>query len=405
MSDLMEPDPADSPINSDLHARYRVWKKNSPFLYNYVSTHSLLWPSLTVQFFPDLEGPKSDQKHAVEYVVQRLLLGTFTAGQAADSVSISQLPYYQNLSKDLNIDNVNYSHEKEEFELSTVPKRKLKAVQTIGHRGDVNRARYMPQNPDVLAASSSYGDLLVYDRTKHASFATDDVNKPQLSLVSDALVDIFAFDWNRQSEGVIVAGNIDGAVHVYDIQAQFTSKETSIHSKHAFSHASGINDVEWAPGHDSVFAVADEAGTTTLYDTRSAVAALSHILSQTAINSISFNPLQPSTFATGDSNGETRVWDLRNLENSLYTIKQHTDAVTQLKWHPTLHNVFGTSSNDKLVRLFDLGKDKDDGLVFVHGGHMLGVNDFDWSLHEPWMVASVANDNSLHVWQPAIEAV
>lgn len=401
MSNLTSPEPADSPIDSASQARYRVWKKNTPFLYDYVSTHSLLWPSLTVQFFPDLEGPKSDGKHAPEYVVQRLLLGTFTAGQAADSLSISQLSHYQDLANGLSSDKVNYNHEKEEFELSTVPKRKLTTVQTIGHHGDVNRARYMPQNPDVLAASSSHGDLLIYDRTKHASFATDDVTRPQVSLVSGSLVDIYAFDWNSQNEGVIVAGNVEGAVDVYDIQQQFTARDAGITSKHTYSHPSGINDVEWVPGHDSVFAVADEDRNAVLYDTRAGMSVLSHSSSLEAANSISFNRLQNSVFATGDSGGETRVWDLRNLQESLFSVHQHTDAITQLKWHPTLKSVFGTSSNDKLVRLYDLGRQEDSGLVFVHGGHMLGVNDFDWSLHEPWMVASVGNDNSLHVWQPS----
>lgn len=35
---------------------------------------------------------------------------------------------------------------------------------------------------------------------------------------------------------------------------------------------------------------------------------------------------------------------------------------------------------------------------------MLGVNDFDWSLHDDWLVATVGDDNSLHAWKPVIEA-
>jgi histone-binding protein RBBP4 len=32
---------------------YRIWKKNSPFLYDVVLTHALDWPSLTVQWLPE----------------------------------------------------------------------------------------------------------------------------------------------------------------------------------------------------------------------------------------------------------------------------------------------------------------------------------------------------------------
>lgn len=31
---------------------YKIWKKNTPFLYDLVVTHALEWPSLTVQWLP-----------------------------------------------------------------------------------------------------------------------------------------------------------------------------------------------------------------------------------------------------------------------------------------------------------------------------------------------------------------
>ncbi len=35
---------------------YKIWKRNSPFLYDLVITHALDWPSLTTQWFPDKES-------------------------------------------------------------------------------------------------------------------------------------------------------------------------------------------------------------------------------------------------------------------------------------------------------------------------------------------------------------
>jgi hypothetical protein len=31
---------------------YKVWKKNTPFLYDLVMAHALEWPSLTIQWLP-----------------------------------------------------------------------------------------------------------------------------------------------------------------------------------------------------------------------------------------------------------------------------------------------------------------------------------------------------------------
>uniref|UniRef100_A0A914VRT1 Histone-binding protein RBBP4 N-terminal domain-containing protein n=1 Tax=Plectus sambesii TaxID=2011161 RepID=A0A914VRT1_9BILA len=38
-----------------INEEYKIWKKNTPFLYDMVMTHALEWPSLTVQWLPDVQ--------------------------------------------------------------------------------------------------------------------------------------------------------------------------------------------------------------------------------------------------------------------------------------------------------------------------------------------------------------
>lgn len=38
-----------------INEEYKIWKKNAPHLYDIVVTHAFEWPSLTVQWFPDME--------------------------------------------------------------------------------------------------------------------------------------------------------------------------------------------------------------------------------------------------------------------------------------------------------------------------------------------------------------
>lgn len=275
-----------SPIDQQTEVNYRIWKKNAPFLYDYITTHSLLWPSLTVQFFPDLEKPlskdamldpfqdfkKADSngsKSENEASMQRILLGTFTLGQSTDSISILQLPYYTNLNKNLTIDKLDYNHEKEEFELTKIAKKKINVLQKINHWGDVNKLRYMPQNPDVIASSNNLGNLVIYDRTKHASFKNSligedtEINKPQLHLINEwnpSDADIFAIDWNKQKEGVIISANMEGNINLYDIKSKFTSKDvqTINESQHFGNSNIAINDIEWIPNHDSIITYVDD---------------------------------------------------------------------------------------------------------------------------------------------------
>ena len=49
-------------------------------------------------------------------------------------------------------------------------------------------------------------------------------------------------------------------------------------------------------------------------------------------------------------------------------------------------------------------EDMEDGppeLLFIHGGHTAKISDFSWNTNEPWLVASVAEDNIVQIWQMA----
>ena len=37
-----------------INEEYKIWKKNTPFLYDLVMTRALQWPSLTVQWLPEV---------------------------------------------------------------------------------------------------------------------------------------------------------------------------------------------------------------------------------------------------------------------------------------------------------------------------------------------------------------
>lgn len=56
-----------------VNEEYKIWKKNTPFLYDLVMTHALEWPSLTAQWLPDVTRPEGK-----DYTIHRLLLGTHT---------------------------------------------------------------------------------------------------------------------------------------------------------------------------------------------------------------------------------------------------------------------------------------------------------------------------------------
>lgn len=78
-----------------------------------------------------------------------------------------------------------YDDERGELGGHTIPPQpRIQIIQKINHAGEVNRARYMPQNPDLIATKAVTGEVLVFDRTKHSSEPErGGVCKPDIRLV------------------------------------------------------------------------------------------------------------------------------------------------------------------------------------------------------------------------------
>ena len=210
-------------------AQYKIWKKNTPFLYDLVLTHALEWPSLTLQWLPDVRKPTGK-----DYSVHKMILGTHTNDGDQNYLMIAEvrLPL-----EDTEIDARKYDDERGEAggfaggcctvdmrqrapavpllpsarrlsssgrargpsasshcraatavvpafvqsdgELTAyLPARvcahtgvsaKIEITQKINHEGEVNRARYMPQNPYLIATKSPASEVHVFDWSKHPS--------------------------------------------------------------------------------------------------------------------------------------------------------------------------------------------------------------------------------------------
>jgi hypothetical protein len=72
--------------NRILNEEYKIWKKNTPFLYDVVMTHALEWPSLTTQWLPDVV--RSDSR---ECSIHKILLGTHTSDSEPNYLMVADV--------------------------------------------------------------------------------------------------------------------------------------------------------------------------------------------------------------------------------------------------------------------------------------------------------------------------
>ena len=129
-----------------------------------VITQALEWPTLTVQWFPDKEvlADKGYTRH-------RLLLGTHTSGQDNNYLQFATVNLPTSEGDAPGLDMKEYDEEKGEIGSYSSTSARIQVTQRINHDGEVNRARYCPQNCDLIATRAVSGLTYVFDRTKHSN--------------------------------------------------------------------------------------------------------------------------------------------------------------------------------------------------------------------------------------------
>ena len=357
------------------------------------------------------------------YSKHRLLIGTHTVNGAPNYLQIAnvQLPNPPKPNvKDFNEETGEFGG------YSTGGKNsvevKFNVVQKIPHPGEVNKARYQPQNPNIIATMCTDGRVLIWDRSKHSSHPAKDkenVHNPDIALVGHEK-EGYGLSWSPHQSGHLATASEDCTVRIWDTtRASKSVRELNETAKYTH-HSAIVNDVQYHPIHTSIIGTVSDDLTLQMLDIRSkdttrAAAKSGAGQHDDAINALAFNPAVETLVATGSADKTISIWDLRNLNHKLHALEGHNDSVTSLEWHPFQESILASSSYDRRIMFWDLSRvgeeqtpdDSEDGppeLLFMHGGHTNRISDFSWNLHNPWVICSAADDNLIQVWRVA-EAV
>ena len=208
---------------------YNVWKKNSPFLYDSVISSALVWPSLTCEFLPTLK-PLDD-----DFVEHQLLLGTHTGGGEMNHLMVASVCLCED--GHVLVDEKSYDETKGEVGGHSsgssgggpkAPKPgKVDIKVKINHEGEVNRARYMPQNSFVVATKSPSSEVFIFDISKHPSAPKDETSfKPQHRCLGHTK-EGYGLAWSPHDKGHLISGSEDGVVCIWDINEQALSVQAN----------------------------------------------------------------------------------------------------------------------------------------------------------------------------------
>jgi len=424
---------------------YKVWKKNCPFLYDLVMAHALEWPSLTIQWLPTRQLTDT-------LSCQKLLMGTHSS-EEKNYVIISSV-YLPRDGAPVE----GRTHKAGESGGYGGVSGKVKTEIVIEHPGgEVNTARYQPQDDLIIATKGPSPDVFIFDIREHPSTPDPDQPKGPQVVCKGHTSEGYGLAWSPHKQGHLLSCSYDKLICIWDI----TEAGAECDAKHIYKgHDAVVEDISWHCQHAHMFASVGDDRKMNIWDTREnkLVRTVNEAHSDD-VNAVDFNPFNEYLLATGGKDRVCKLWDLRNLSQELYHFggEKHSVSVVGVQWSPHAETVLASWGFDRRVHVWDLARinmqmseeDAKDGkpeLLFIHGtslcggvvvwlcggvvvvvcdspssflfvccllfpfflfffflkgGHTANVSDICWNPNDEWVMASVAEDNILHIWQMA----
>ncbi|KAJ8572208.1 hypothetical protein K7X08_008719 [Anisodus acutangulus] len=376
----------------EVEEEFAVWKKNTPLLYNLVVCHALEWPSLTVQWLPS--STTSDGA----FSVHKLILGTHTSDDFRNFLMVANVHLPRNPASGLVHNLMN----------PQIPK--VEIVQKIHVDGEVNRARCIPQKPSVVAAKTSSSEVYVFDSAKQPVDHEGGSCNPDVRLRGHDK-EGYGLSWSQFKEGFLLSASNDHKICLWDVSAMPQEKVLMAHHTYE-EHEDVVEDVSWHPKNENLFGSVGDDCRLIIWDLRTNKSQHSVLVHEKEVNYLSFNSYNEWVLATASSDSTVGLFDMRKLSSPLHVFGSHTDEVFQVEWDPNHETVLASSGGDRRLMVWDLNRigdeqlegEAEDGpseLLFSHGGHKAKISDFSWNKNEPWVISSVAEDNTVQIWQMA----
>jgi ribosome assembly protein RRB1 len=236
----------------------------------------------------------------------------------------------------------------------------------IQHPGTVNRLRIGPVNPVTLVSTwSDVGKVHLWDVTKQShhldspttgsssvSSAVRGHKIPPLFTFTNHQVEGYAMDWNGLVAGRLATGDTNGMIYVWDPHDRGST--WVVGEQPYSSHSSSVEDIQWSPNENTVFASCSVDCTIRIWDIRARpdqacmiTAANAH---DTDINVIHWNKMEP-LIVSGCDQGIIKIWDLRQIQSNKPAglFNHHGGPITSVEWNPFDSTVFASAGADDQV--------------------------------------------------------
>ena len=415
---------------------YKIWKKNTPYLYDFVMTNGLEWPSLTTQWLPTKkelnDGKQVGAVGGVSTNVaeqHELLVGTHTTGeQNYLMVASVNLP-----REDAVIDNrVNEKDDNGDAASAEDGDKKVSANTAVAAKNDdaeVQASKKQKTNDDGASSNNEPSPKsTIIDAPNPASNYNEEKNElgGYTSVDRVGKIDIkmkipHDGEVNRarcmpQNHFVVATRGPSSEVYIWDL-----SKHSSFPSEGATPNPNAICRGHTGEGYGLAWCgvsgeenkgrliTCAEDKTVNLWDVKEALKGGKNgtVVKPTATFSYHTDVVEDVDWHNRDANmigscGDDKLiclWDVREgkRDKPIHIVKEaHAGDVNSMEFHPSNEFLLATGGSDKVVKLWDMRNLKSALQTFE--GHHDEVYTIHWSPFNESILASCSADRRINIW-------
>ncbi|CAN6668927.1 ribosome assembly protein Rrb1p [Trichomonascus vanleenenianus] len=245
-----------------------------------------------------------------------------------------------------------------------------------------NRIRMNPHarvtGEQFAASMADNGEVFIWDITPHVkSFDTPGLkiekamNRPAHTIRSHGNVEGYAIGWSPLVQtGALLSGDCDGRIfHTKRTQSGWSTEKTPFTAGDVSRRNKSIEDIQWSPSEEKIFASCGADGFIRIWDLRSKsrTPQISVKASNTDVNVISWSSKKDYLLCSGHDDGRFGVWDLRNfgsknpsVDASVAVFDFHKKPITSIEFSPQDESLICVSSEDSTVTIWDMAVEADD---------------------------------------------
>jgi WD repeat-containing protein 17 len=267
-------------------------------------------------------------------------------------------------------------------------KKKLDFCTEPGHAETVFDISINPNDKNMLATVSYEGTIKIWDLRNMRNIDTlhsDALESGHFKGVMQVKCVLYGLAWGPGT--LIAACTAKGDVLLYDY-----SKTRLLH-RFRPSIEAPIYRISWSLVRTDLLAVGTSDSFLAILKLEGKTLTKNKMIKhpQTVYGAV-WHHSHPQYIATGCQDGKVRVFNDGEL---LVEFKAHDGKIFNLAWNPCFDNILATSSDDKIVGVWDVNTKKP---VASLRGHTQNTRAIVWNYEIPWILVSGSWDATIRVW-------